>query len=137
MPPSRFVFTFVFEIVVDPPGFGIGGRKFRLAAQLERAGDGTIGSIDGGDVVATPIEREDALRNAVINDSIGVGSGVYCADGLQRLQVEDRHGIGAAVAREAAAQLGSQRDAVHALGVRNITHDGIGVNVHDLDVSPV
>src|SRR5207249_11919297 len=53
---------------------------------------------------------------------------------VETLQDENGDGTGAAVAREAAAQLRNQRNAVHALGIGYITQYLMSVCVHNHDV---
>jgi len=53
----------------------------------------------------------------------------------QRFEIEDRHRRVAAVAREAAIQLPHECDPVHAVRIRNVSHDGIAIEIDHGDVS--
>src|SRR6266851_6131057 len=124
--------------VIDPKGaFAVSDREFGFAAEGNRADDGTVGGVDGGGIFAAAIEGEDALGGGVINDGVGISVGFYGADGFQSFEIEDGDSVGAAVAGEAAAEVGGDSDAVHALRVGNVAFDGVGVGVHDYGVRGV
>src|SRR5713101_4243449 len=124
--------------VVDPDGaFAVGNREFGFATEGNGADNGAVRGVDGGGILAAAVEGEDALGGGVVNDGVGIGVGFYGADGFQSFEVKDGDGVGAAVAGEAAAEVGSDGDAVHALRVGNVAFDGVGVGVHDYGVRGV
>src|SRR5262249_48667398 len=63
--------------------------------------------------------------------------GRHLANYRKRLQVEDRHVVAAAVADEAAVQLGGDRNPVNARRIRNVANDLVRVDVHDDDMRGV
>src|SRR5260370_10816977 len=123
-------------LVVDINGaFAISGGEFGLAIKRDRAGYGAIGSVDGGGVFDAPIEGEDALGDGFIEDGIGIRVCLNGADRLQRLEIENSDAVSATVTGEAAAQVGSDSDAMHTLGIGDIANDRVGVSVEDDDMS--
>ena len=89
------------------------------------------GSIDGP-VVGAVVEGDDALARRVVEDRVGDAAGLDLAGRLQGLEVEDRHAAIAAVAGEALAELGHDRDPVDAGRVGQLADDGLLVEVdHD------
>src|SRR5882762_3544599 len=94
--------------------------KFGLTTKRYGARDRAVGSSDGGGVLAAAVEGEDTLADRVVDDSVRIGVGLDRADRLQRLEIENRDVIAAAVAGEAAAEIRRDSDAVHALRVRNV-----------------
>src|ERR1700682_1337011 len=98
-------------VVHEDAALAVGDGEFRFAAESERAGDGAIGRIDGGGVLAPAIEGENALTDGIVDDGIRIDVGLNRADGLQRFQVEDSYIVRTAVASEAATEFGSDGDA--------------------------
>src|SRR6266849_3118247 len=124
--------------VIDPEGaFAVRDREFGFTAEGNGTDDGAVGGVDGGGIFAAAVEGEDALGGGVVDDGVGIGVGFYGADGFQSFEIEDGNGVGAAVAGEAAAEVGSDGDAVHTLRVGNVAFDGVGVGVHDYGVRGV
>src|SRR6266849_2820760 len=124
--------------VIDPEGaFAVRDREFGFTAEGNGTDDGAVGGVDGGGIFTAAIEGEDALGGGVVNDGVGIGVGFYGADGFQSFEIEDGDGVGAAIAGEAAAEVRSDGDAVHALRVGNVAFDGVGVGVHDYGVRGV
>src|SRR5712671_424230 len=117
--------------------FAGGYGEFRLVAQRNRAYDGAIGGVDDGGVFAAAVEGEDALSCGIINDGVRIRVGFCGADGLQSFEIENRDGVGAAIAGEAAAEVCGYGDAVYAWCVGNVAFDGVGVGIHDYDVGAV
>src|SRR5580658_7866287 len=97
-------------------------REFRLAANREHIHNATVHAIDRRDGSAASIKREDALGSRIVENRVWIlAAGAGAGDGLQSLQIEDRNGIRAPVAHKSTAQIGSQRDPVNALSVRDVT----------------
>src|SRR6267142_1783507 len=125
----------VFIVHIDG-AFAIGSGEFGLAAQVDVAEYGTVGGVDGGGVFAAAVEGEDALGDGVVKNGVGIAVGLDVAtDGLQRFQVKDGDIVRAAIAGEAAAEVGSDGDAVDALGVGNVADNGVGVRIENHSVS--
>src|SRR6266852_598569 len=116
-------------VVHEDAAFAIGDGEFRFAAESERAGDGAVGGVDGSGVLAAAIEGEDALADGVVDDGVGIGIRFNCADGLQRLDVEDGYIVRTAVTGEAAAEVGGDGDAVNALRVWDAANDFVRIRV--------
>src|SRR5712671_3407441 len=114
--------------------FAGGYGEFRLVAQRNRAYDGAIGGVDDGGVFAAAVEGEDALGGRIVNNGVGIRVGLCGADGLQSFEIENRDGVGAAIAGEAAAEVGGHGDAVDAWRVRDVAFDSVGVGIHDYNV---
>src|SRR5579863_10552882 len=94
--------------IVDPDAaLAVDDREFRLAAERNRANNGTVGGVNGGGVLAATVECKDALAGGVVNDGVRIGVGLRGADGFQSLEIKNGDGVGAAVAGEAAAEIGS------------------------------
>src|ERR1700740_2838024 len=123
-------------LVVDVNGaFAVSSSEFGFAIQGDGADHGAIGGVDGGGILAAAIEGEDALADGVIKDGVGIAVGLNGANGLESFEVEDRDSIGAAVAGEAAAAVGSVGDAVSALCVGDVADDGVAVCIENHRVS--
>ena len=118
-------------VVHENAALAVHRSKFRLPAQRQSTRNGTVRSVDGGRVFPAPIESEHALADRVIHDGVRVRVRLDGADGLQRLQVENRDVVAAAVAGESTAKVGGDGDAVHALRIGNIAFHGIRIRVHD------
>src|SRR6266852_6509256 len=124
--------------VIDPEGaFAVRDREFGFTAEGNGTDDGAVGGVDGGGIFAAAVEGEDALGGGVVDDGVGIGVGFYGADGFQSFEIEDGDGVGAAIAGEAAAEVRSDGDAVHALRVGNVAFDSVGISVHDHSVRGV
>ena len=96
-------------------------RVLRLAPEVQRAHDGSGLRIDRGRISPAAIECEHATREGIIGDRIRIAAGdPHHRERRERLEIEDRHGGVAAVAREAPIQLADERNAVHAVGVGDI-----------------
>src|SRR5439155_2337603 len=121
------------KVVVDAT-LSISNGKLRLASQGDRAGHCSRSRVNGRRIAAVAVESEDTLRGAIVNDGIRTGPGRDRSQRLERLQVEDSHGVGPAVADEATAELGSERDTVDAFRVGNVTHHFKAVGIHHHDV---
>src|SRR6266850_698026 len=124
-------------VVHEDAAIAIRDGEFRFAAESERAGDGAIGGVDGSGVLAAAIEGEDALTDGVVDNSVGIGVRLSCADGLQRLEVEDGYIVRTAIAGEAAAEIGSDGDAMNALGVWDAADDFVRIRVQHNDLGSV
>src|SRR5258708_20857289 len=120
----------VFGVDVDAP-FVVGDREFGLAAEGNRADNGAVGGVDYGGVLSAAVKGEDALRGGVVDDGIGIGVGLYGADGFQSFEIEDGDGVPASVAAESAAEIRSDRDAVHPLRIGNVASVGGGGRVQN------
>src|SRR5262249_57524604 len=70
-------------------------------------------------------------------DGIRILAGGGGAGDFQRLQVEDRDGVAAAVADEALVEIRRDRDAVHAGRVGNVADHLVGVQIDHHDVGGV
>src|SRR5216684_3901871 len=124
--------------VIDPEGaLAVRDREFGFTAEGNGTDDGAVRGVDGGGIFAAAVESEDALGGGVVDDGVGISVGFYGADGFQSFEIEDGDSVGAAVAGEAAAEVRSDGDAVHALRVGNVAFDGVGVGVHDHGVRAV
>ena len=126
------LFAFVFDVDVHVAR-AVGGGEFGLAVERDGSRDGSGGGVNGGGVFAAAVHGEDALGSGIVNDGVGIRAGLRAADDLQRLQIEDGDGAGASVGGEAAAEFGSERDAVDALGVGDFADNFAGVHVEDDD----
>src|SRR5580704_6659262 len=110
-------------------------REFRLAAHGEHLNHASIHAIDCGDTGAAAVECKNALGSRVIENRVGIlPTRADRADGFQGFQVENRNRVRAAVAHETASQVGSQRDSVHALRIRNIANNRVGIRIQNDDV---
>ncbi len=109
-------------------------EEFGLAIERDRADYGAIRGVDGGGVFAAAVEGEDALGDGIVEDGVGIAVCLYRADRLQRLEVENRDVVAAAVAGETAAEVGSDGNAVNPFGVRDVANDGVGVRIENHDV---
>ena len=108
-----------------------------LPPEGQRANHRAVGGVDGGRVLTATVEGEHALGNGVVGNGVGIGVGLYGADGLQGLEIEDGGGVRPATADEAATQVGGDGDAVDAWRVGDVAFDGVGVGVHDDDMGAV
>src|SRR5580704_6366907 len=124
-------------VVDEDAALAVGCGEFRLATQGQRANDRAIGGVDGGGVFAAAVEGEDAFGYGIVGDRVGIGVGLYRANGFHRLEIEDGRGVGAAAADETASEVGGYRDAVDAGRVRDVAFNRVSVRVHDHDVSAV
>src|SRR5882724_5478022 len=124
-------------VVYEDAALAVRNGEFRFAAESERAGDGAIGGVDRRGVLAAAIEGEYALADGVVDDGVGIVVRFDCADGLQRFEVEDGYIVRAAVAGKAAAEFGSDGDAVNALRVRDAADDFVRIRVQHDDLSGV
>ena len=66
------------------------------------------------------------------------GIGILAADGglaslLQRLQIEDGHGVGLPVGDETLAHVAGHGDAVHAVQLGDLSHHLAGLEIHHFD----
>src|ERR1700674_5507657 len=109
--------------------------EFGLATQIYRAGHGAIRGVNRRGILAAAVEGEDALGDGIVNDSVGIRICFDRADGFQRFEVEDGYIIRTAVAGEAATEIGSDSDAMDALGIGDVAHDGVGVRIENHRVS--
>src|SRR5712671_3570761 len=109
--------------------------KFGLATQIYRAGHGAIRGVNRRGILAAAVEGEDALGDGIVNDGVGIRICFNGADGFQHFEVEDGYVIRTAVAGEAATEVGSDSDAMDALSVGDIAHDGVGVRIENHRVS--
>ena len=119
----------VFDIHEDLT-LAIADRKLRLAFQLDRAHNRATGSVDGSSIVTPAVEGKNAFARGVVKNRIRILSGLDLGDGFQCFQVKDRDRPLPAVADKAASQIRSQRDAMHARRIRNISHRlaRVGIN---------
>src|SRR6266850_1132681 len=116
-------------VVHEDAAIAIGDGEFRFAAEGECAGDGAIGGVDGSGVLSAAIESEHTFADGIVDDGVGIGVRSNCADGLQRLEVEDGYIVRTAVAGEAAAEVGGDGDAVNALRVWDAANDFVRIRV--------
>src|SRR5260370_4228019 len=88
------------------------GRKGGPPAEGDRSHQLAGCGVDDAPVVGVLIEGEHPLRRRVVHDRVRVvrAGQLDLADLLQRLQVEDGGGAGAAVGSETAAKIGCNRD---------------------------
>ena len=128
--------TLVFDVHEDV-ALAIADGELRLSFQRNRAHDFAIAIEDRG-VLAAAIEREYVLRRRIVEDGVGIVAGdLHFGDRRQIAEIENRHRAGAAVADEAAAQIGRDGDAVHAFGLGDRADDFLMIEVHDLDAIAV
>src|SRR5271157_6309477 len=125
--------AFVFEVVVDVT-FAVRHGKLWLPVKLERPNHVAGGRVDGSRAAAAAVEGEHTLREGVVNDSVRARVGGGRTEHLERLEIENGNGVGAAVARETAAEIRSDGDAVDPLRVGNVAHHRIGIGVEDHDM---
>src|SRR6202043_775146 len=85
--------------------------------------------VNGRRAVAFTVEREGAFGRRIVDDAVRSLAGLGGSRFLERLQIEDRDLIGAAVADEAAAGFGGDGDAVYAGRVGNVGHHFVAVRV--------
>src|SRR5436853_3068183 len=111
----------------EDDAFAIGNGEFGLVAERNGAQDGAIGGVDDGGIFATAVESENALGGGIVNDGIGIRVGFCGADGLQSFEIEDSDCVRAAIAGEAAPEVGGNSNAVDAGGIGDVAFDGIGV----------
>src|SRR5208337_4058766 len=129
-------FRSVFNVHKDSP-CAIRRGKFGAARESQSTGNGAIGGVDGGGVVAPAVQREDALAHVVVNDGIGILSCVHRAQHFQRFQVKNGDRVRAAVAGEPFAEVGRDRYAVDSLGVRNFADGSKRIRVQHDDFGTV
>src|SRR5579863_1271876 len=126
----------VLIIHVDT-AFAVGRGEFWLATHIDRPQNSAVGGVDGRGVLATrripaaTVEGEDSLGNRLVENGVRVDVGLNVANGLQSFQVEDSDIVGGAITGKAAAEVGSNGDAVDAFCVRNIANDGVRIGVHN------
>ena len=122
-------FVLVFDVDEDV-AFAVHLRELGLAAEGNRRGDHVAGlGVDRGRVAAAAVEGEDAMRDRLINDGVGILAGLDFAQNLQRFDVEDGDVVVGAVAGEAFAEIGGDGDAVDAFGVGNGADELVGRGV--------
>src|ERR1700722_14291436 len=119
---------FVFDVYEDA-SLAVGYREFRLAAQCQRADYGPAGSIDSGDILTPVVHGEYPLSAGVIDDSVRIRSRPDGTESIEGFQIEDGDGVRTSITREAAAEIGSDGDAVHTLRVRNLPHHRTAVRI--------
>src|SRR5258708_37174234 len=111
--------------VVDVDGaFAVGDSEFGLAAERNCAGDGTVRCVDNGGIFAAAVKGEDVLRGGVVDDRIGIGVSFYCAQCLQRFQIENGGGVGAGVTWETATEGGSDGGGLESLWCGEVAFRG-------------
>src|SRR4029077_5621243 len=127
-------FALVFDVDEDF-ALGVAGGELRLAVELNGAQHFAGGGVDGGRVAAASVESEDALGGRIVENGVGIFADLhFLADGLQRVDVEDRDGAFATVAGEAASEVGRQSDAVDARSVGDVANILAGVEIKNDDV---
>ena len=95
-----------------------GRRVFEL-----HGGDDVTGlGIDRGEGAdrAAVIREDDLVVGLIVHDAVETGTDLDLLDHRQRLQIEHRDGLVAAVGREAVTSLRGEAGAVHARRVRNV-----------------
>ncbi len=120
-------FVGVFDIGVEL-AFAVGRRKLGLATERDGPFDSSGFRIDDRGIFGSAVESEDAAGDRFEGDRVGILAGLDDGDGFEGFQIEDGDRVRAAIAREAAIQIGRQRDAVHALRVRYVAHNGSGIH---------
>jgi len=112
----------------------VGGGELGLSIERDGGDDGGLDGIDEGDVAAASVESEEEVREGVVEDGVGIGSGFDLAGLLEGFEVEDGDGIGASIAGGGEAEIGGESDAVYALGVWNVSESfsGCRINRHDV-----
>ena len=100
-------------------GRGAFGRR---VFELDRGDDVAGLGIDRGERTdrAAVIREDDLVVGLVVHDAVETGADLDLLDHRQRLQIEHRHGLVAAVGREAVTSLRGETGAVHARSVRNV-----------------
>ena len=120
----------VLALVVDEDApLAVGrGALGRRVLELDGRHDVSARGIDGRQRANRPavIREDDLVVGLVVHDAVEAWPHLDLLDHLQRLQVEHRHRLIAAVGREAVAGLRRDPDAVHARGVRNVGQDLAG-----------
>ena len=118
--------------------FAIDLRELRLAAHRNRSSDHLAGlRIDRRRVRAASIECEYTMRHRLVNNGVRILPRLHLAQNLQRLQIENRHVVVAAVAGEALTQIGGDRNPMHAVGARNSADQLIGSGIDHLGLRAV
>jgi hypothetical protein len=95
-------------------GFGVGGLVYSFSVKRLVGRIGELGTLLLGGTL---------LGVAFVAIAFRPLAHLHLPHFLERLQVEDRRRAGLAVAREAAVEIGRERDAVHAGGVRDVARD--------------
>ena len=112
--------------------FAVRNAGFRFSAQRDRAGDITGLRVDRRCVLAGAVERENPLRNRIVNDRVRILSGRRRSQNLQRLEIENRDRAIAAIADESFIEFRCYRDPMDAIGVGNVSDDStrVGIDNH-------
>jgi hypothetical protein len=108
-----------------------------VAGQRNRRRDGTRLRVNRGRAPRSAVEGEDPPRFCVVADRIRVLAGRRRADRLQRLEIEDRHVVAAAVADEPAVQLRRDRNTVDTGRLGYVADHFVRVEIDDHDVRRV
>src|ERR1700730_18302608 len=108
--------------------------SFRLTVKRNRANNATSPGVDNGHIASCAIHDEDAFRDVVVNKRVRIFSGLYAADLLQGLQVDDGGGVPLSVRRKSAAKVRREYHAVSVRQTSNLADDGASVNINHIDV---
>src|SRR5579863_452812 len=77
-----------------------------------------------------PVHGENTVRGWIVNYGVRALSGGSGAEDFECFQVEDGDGAGSTVAGEAAPEVTSDGNAVHALGVGDIADHSVSIRIH-------
>src|ERR1700674_123042 len=122
-------------LVVHVDGaLAVSDGKFGLATQIYGADNSAIRGVNRCRIPTAAVEGENALGDGIVDDGVWIRICFDRAEGLQRFEVEDGYIVRTAVAGEAAAEVGSDSDAMDALGVGDVAHDGVGVRIENDNV---
>ena len=125
-------FALVLEIVVDAAGRRVDHGEFRAPVQGDGGDDRAGFGGDHGGRLAAAVERVEFLLAWIVEHAVGTLVGVHLGQRLQGLQVDNPSLALAAVAGEAAAEVGCQRHAMDARRVGDFADHRVPVEVdHD------
>src|SRR5581483_8846370 len=129
--------SLVFEVVVDHAGGWVGSAKFWFAAERNSGDDFGVGDVDDAGGVAAAIEDVGFVCARIVEHAVGVLFGVDLGDDLKGVEIDNGGFVFPAAGDDAAQEVVGNGEAVNSLGIGNLTHDFIVVNVDDDNFRPV
>jgi hypothetical protein len=102
--------------VIEYEAFAIGYRKFGPAAQVNRARNFSICSVDRSCAVASTVKGKNPRGGRVIDDRVGIFPYRNLLHNLERFQIKAQDLRGFAITDETPAKLGSNGNSMHSRG---------------------
>ena len=120
-------FILVFNIDENGPR-AVGRGRLRLAAQRHGAGHAARGRVNRGGIVAAAVEREDALGEGIVEDTVGPRADRDLRELLEALAVDHGDLVGTAFADIGLAA--DEGGAVNARQVGDVGQHFAGIGIH-------